>query len=208
MQLKNYLLISLLLLLSMFMLFSCTDDDGNNDIDEFANWQVRNNDYLKLIHDEALCAIGQGGNEWKTFLNFHLNESSKNTINDSIYVKVVKEGEGSAVLHSTDSVKVYYYARLIPSVSYPKGKMIAHSGQSTRVDDIFNKDLSVPTSLDIPSQRDGLSTALQRMHIGDRWIIYVPYSLAFETNSFTIGSVVVPGYSTIIYEVELLSCNH
>jgi len=45
----------------------------------------------------------------------------------------------------------------------------------------------------------GLATALQKMHIGDRWLVYIPYNLGYgESDS---GSV--PAYPTLIFDVTL-----
>ena len=58
---------------------------------------------------------------------------------------------------------------------------------------------------------DGFSTALQNMHIGDRWKVYVPYNLGYGTqdnkNSNT-GAVVVPAYSTLVFDITLVSYHH
>jgi len=39
------------------------------------------------------------------------------------------------------------------------------------------------------------------MHIGDRWIIYIPYTLGYGSRA----SGPIPAFSTLIFEVELLS---
>ena len=40
----------------------------------------------------------------------------------------------------------------------------------------------------------------KRMHVGDRWMIYIPYTLGYGTRT----SGPIPGYSTLLFEVELL----
>lgn len=37
-------------------------------------------------------------------------------------------------------------------------------------------------------------------HVGDRWMIYIPYTLGYGTRT----SGPIPGYSTLLFEVELL----
>ena len=49
----------------------------------------------------------------------------------------------------------------------------------------------------------GWTTALQYMHPGDVWRIYIPYSLAYGESGNSSGSVTIPGYSTLIFDVEL-----
>ena len=46
---------------------------------------------------------------------------------------------------------------------------------------------------------DGLTTALMNMHIGDRWLVYVPYQLGYGVRT----SNYVPAYSTLIFDISL-----
>lgn len=47
---------------------------------------------------------------------------------------------------------------------------------------------------------DGWQIALQKMNLGDRWIIYIPYEKGYGNK--TNGDI--PGFSTLIFDVELL----
>ena len=47
---------------------------------------------------------------------------------------------------------------------------------------------------------EGWQIALQRMHVGDHWIVYIPYAMGYGIKSFDS----IPAYSTLIFEVELL----
>ena len=47
---------------------------------------------------------------------------------------------------------------------------------------------------------EGWQLALQQMHIGDKWVIYIPYTMGY--GSRTSGPI--PAFSTLIFEVELL----
>lgn len=48
---------------------------------------------------------------------------------------------------------------------------------------------------------EGWQQALRQMHVGDRWLIYIPYTLGYGSHS----SGPIPGFSTLVFEVELLS---
>ncbi len=48
---------------------------------------------------------------------------------------------------------------------------------------------------------EGWQQALRQMHVGDRWMIYIPYTLGYGSRS----SGTIPGFSTLVFEVELLS---
>jgi FKBP-type peptidyl-prolyl cis-trans isomerase FklB len=50
---------------------------------------------------------------------------------------------------------------------------------------------------------DGMVTALMKMHIGDRWKVYIPYQLGYGTT--TSSSTSIPGYSTLIFDLTLSS---
>ena len=47
---------------------------------------------------------------------------------------------------------------------------------------------------------DGWQLALQRMRAGDKWIIYIPYTMGYGTRA----SGPIPAFSTLVFEVELL----
>lgn len=47
---------------------------------------------------------------------------------------------------------------------------------------------------------DGWIIALQRMHVGDKWEIYIPAEMGYGKYS-QLG---IPGGSTLIFEIELI----
>ena len=47
----------------------------------------------------------------------------------------------------------------------------------------------------------GWQIALTQMHIGDHWIIYIPYQVGYGTRD----NGPIPAYSTLIFEVELVA---
>ncbi|MDL2223706.1 FKBP-type peptidyl-prolyl cis-trans isomerase [Bacteroidales bacterium OttesenSCG-928-M06] len=55
----------------------------------------------------------------------------------------------------------------------------------------------------------GFSIALQNMVVGDKWRVCIPYHLGYKTtgSSSSTGKVIVPGYSTLFFEIELLEIN-
>ena len=48
---------------------------------------------------------------------------------------------------------------------------------------------------------DGFATALQHMHIGDKWDVYVPWTLAYGTKDYKT----IPAYSVLKFEITLLA---
>lgn len=57
-----------------------------------------------------------------------------------------------------------------------------------------------PDALRLSDVIEGWQVALQKMHVGDKWIIYIPYAMGYGIKSFDS----IPAYSTLIFEVELL----
>ena len=47
---------------------------------------------------------------------------------------------------------------------------------------------------------DGWQIALQQMHVSDKWMIYIPHEMGYGTKT----CAGIPGFSTLIFEVELL----
>ena len=84
-------------------------------------------------------------------------------------------------------------ARSIVTVHY-KGSLI--DGQ------VFDNsyERTCPDALRLSDVIEGWQVALQKMHVGDKWIIYIPYAMGYGIKSFDS----IPAYSTLIFEVELL----
>ncbi len=206
---KHILILSALVLAALPAIVSCSDNDDDK-VNDYRDWQSRNEAYFKTTSATAKKAIqsakqAYGANweqhcEWRTFLSYSLNPTaSSNTPSDSIYVKIVKTGTGSGCPMGSDSIRAFYYGKLIPTDSHPNGYMFDHSGQSTMVSKIFDHNISVPSKFKVTDCVRGFATALQHMHIGDRWIIYVPNKMAYDTERTGI-----PLKSMLIFEVELV----
>lgn len=78
--------------------------------------------------------------------------------------------------------------------------MFDHSGQSTIDSKIFDRTISVPSTFKVTDCVKGFATALQYMHIGDRWRIYIPQQLGYKKSQ----TKDVPAYSTLVFDVELV----
>ncbi|MCH5178423.1 MAG: FKBP-type peptidyl-prolyl cis-trans isomerase [Prevotellaceae bacterium] len=193
------------------LLVSCSESEENASADEYKNWQARNDSYFASVRSRALDAIAlakiaYGDNweqrcDWRAFLSYSREEKAdSNESTDSIFVQIVQRGTGSGYPLGTDNIRVFYLGRLMPTDLHPLGKMFDHSGQSTIVDKIFDRNTARPSDFSVASLTRGFATAVQHMRIGDRWKIYVPYKLGYgKTKTGTI-----PAYSTLVFEVELV----
>ena len=194
-------------LFSLMGFTSCSETENENT--EFANWKSRNASYFSQKRTDALSAItdaktAHGDNwqdncSWRTYLSYSLVDTVKHESTDSVYAEIIKRGTGTVSPFSSDSVRINYRAYLIPSASYENGYIISYSGQSSAYDKVFDHNTATPSAFKVSGVIRGLATALQHMHVGDLWRVYIPHPLAYGTSD----SGTVPGYSVLIYEVEL-----
>jgi len=119
----------------------------------------------------------------KTF--FEENAKKEGVIVDpsGLQYKVVKEGKGVQP-KETDVVKVHY-----------KGSLI----DGTEFDSSYSRN--EPVEFPLNQVIKGWTIGLQKMKVGSKYILYVPYELGYGDNK--VGEK-IPPYSTLIFEVELL----
>lgn len=173
------------------MITSCSEDD--NTVEEFPDWRNRNEAYFNDIYERAR---DNADGSWKLFLNYSLQDTIPTSNDDYIAVQVLEEGTGSGCPMYTDSVLVNYRGRLIPSTSYADGYVFDQS-----YDGEYNPETAVPAQFYVGGLIDGFTTALQHMHIGDVWRVYIPYNLGYGES----GSSSIPGYSTLIFDIALVA---
>lgn len=204
MKLKNLKYLFSLLAI-VFALSSCSEDD--NTVDEYANWQERNEKAFADTLAYANAQIKEGNAQWKVIRQWSLNDQTPNvdasgnktelTYKDCDYivVKVLEEGKGSGCPMYTDSVKVSYSGRLLGTDSYPNGYVFDKSFEGT-----YDKATAQLSTFAVSGLVDGFTTALLNMHIGDHWLVYVPHQLAYGSSGS--GSS-VPAYSMLRFEIVL-----
>ena len=184
-------------MLRMFLIFSfsqclisltsCSDDSSEED--EYANWEERNDAYINKLAQSQMMKI-------KAYTKDPLVGGKSS---DYIYVEVLEEGNGTESPLFTDTIRVAYRGRLIPTTSYPEGIVFDQTYEGNF--DWRTVDVQEFCCSNVVT---GFSTALMHMHIGDRWRIYIPYQLGYGTSS-TKG---IEGCSTLIFEVALVDFWH
>ncbi len=192
-------------MMAVLALSSCSEND--NTTQEFENWQVRNE---KAFTDTLNYARSVNSDEWREILNWSLQNQTPNqtatgtTANlsykdaDYIVVHVLERGSGTTSPMYTDSVRVSYSGRLIPSASYANGYQFDKTYEGT-----YDKQTARTSTMAVSSLVDGFATALLNMHVGDRWMVYIPYQLGYGTSGSSNGSI--PGYSMLRFEITLNS---
>lgn len=101
-----------------------------------------------------------------------------------VLYKVLERGTGTVSPQLSSVVTVHYRGTLI------NGREFDNSWKR-----------SCPEAFRLNQVIEGWQQALRQMHVGDRWLIYIPYTLGYGSRS----SGPIPGFSTLVFEVELLS---
>lgn len=193
-------------MMTVFALSSCSEDD--NTVDEYANWQARNEKAFADTLAYARQQIANGSDEWKVILKWSLQnqtpnkDANGNTVSltykdvDYIVVHVLDKGKGSGCPMYTDSVKVSYRGRMLGTDTYPAGYVFDKTFDGT-----YDKTTAQVATYAVNGLVDGFTTALLNMHIGDRWMVYMPYQLAYGTTQSS--SSTIPAYSMLRFEIVL-----
>lgn len=176
------------------LLASCSESNGDTE-EEFPNWQQTNEAYFDDLYATTQQRIASGDTSWKLLRSWALTDDVPEKPTNYVVVQVLEEGTGSGCPLYSDTVRVHFQGRLLPSVSYPEGKVFSQSFY-----DEYNPATATPTKFAVSALIDGWTTAMQQMHIGDRWRLYLPHQLGYGS---TAGDV--PAYSTLIFDVTLHS---
>ena len=196
----------------LFMLGACSEKEEPNP--EYANWAARNDaafaDSLRTARNAIAQARAKWGDaweqhcDWRVLRNYILGPNAKADSRDSVVVHCLHHGTGSGSPLSTDSVRVAYSGRLIPTANHTTGYLFDHSGTSSDSARIFDPMFAQTNKFAVQGVVPGFGTALQSMRIGDRWRLILPSRLAYgETQVDRI-----PAHSTLIFDVELRSFEH
>ena len=188
----KYILLALILFPFAGMVSSCSEDSEEEG--EYDDWQNRND----------VVTAEWAGSSMKKIICYSKNSAMSGNVGDYIYVEVLESGTGTETPLFTDTCRLAYRGRLIPSKSYPEGYVFDQSYLGD-----FNWN-TIDVARD-ENGRDkvcqdfvpGFTTALMNMHIGDRWRVYIPYQLGY-------GSLAKPtcSYSNLIFDVALVDFWH
>ena len=105
-------------------------------------------------------------------------------ISQGVLVKIIESGNGDRTPRANNVVTVHYKGSLI------NGRVFDNSWERGYPEAFRLSDLIV-----------GWQIALTQMHVGDHWMIYIPYELGYGTRA----SGPIPAYSTLIFEVKLVA---
>ncbi len=170
-------------------LVACSDDDSNSwylPVDEA--WREANvNAFEQRANDEGIEYINSQSN------------------NGRILYKVLKKGEGTEQIYYTSQVECYYKGCFIADEN---GNYIQNRDSVLSQGEVFDSRLREndddPFLFTVGSDVvDGRSTALQHMHEGDIWEVWIPYSLGYGVNGNVDGTDTIKPYTTLVFQIEV-----
>ena len=170
---------------------------GNLAVDDFAQAikDVLEGNQTAISHNEAreivnkyfeeleqkmnAASIEQG----KAFLEENKKRAGIVTLPSGLQYEVLESGKGDSP-KASDNVEVHYTGKLIDGTVFDS-----------------SVERGVPASFGVTQVIPGWVEALQLMHEGDKWRLYIPSDLAYGPNG--AGGVIGPNM-TLIFDVELL----
>lgn len=120
--------------------------------------------------------------EGERFLAENRNKEGVVELPNGLQYKIIKEGTGSKP-SASDRVKVHYRGTLLDGTVFDS-----------------SIDRGEPIVFGVSQVIQGWTEALQLMPVGSKWMLYIPYQLAYGARE----TGPIKPYSTLIFEVELL----
>ena len=124
--------------------------------------------------------------EGEAFLSANKTKEGVVTLPSGLQYRVIKKGSGPSP-KLTDKVTTHYRGTLI---------------DGTEFDSSYSRNQ--PATFPVNGVIPGWTEALQLMHKGDKWQLFIPSELAYGNRA--VGDKIKPG-STLIFEIELLDIN-
>ena len=185
---KKYWHITWMLVVMLFTLAACSDDDENEIVIDEA-WKEIN-----------LAAFDARLQDAKTDTSlFTINSESGN---GQIICKILKKGEGTETIYYTSKVNCYYKGCFVTNED---GEVVADRDSVLTQGEVFdsrlreNGDDKVLFEVDDSGLRDGFATALQHMHEGDIWEVWTPYQLGYGVSGYDD----IKPYTTLVFQIEV-----
>lgn len=124
--------------------------------------------------------------EGQAFLNENKTKEGVKVTASGLQYKVVAAGSGKAP-SATDNVTVHYTGKLVDGTTFDS-----------------SVERGEPATFGVSDVISGWTEALQLMHEGDKWLIYLPSELAYGERG---AGDQIPPHAVLIFEVELLKVN-
>ncbi|WP_294478067.1 FKBP-type peptidyl-prolyl cis-trans isomerase [uncultured Bacteroides sp.] len=180
---KKIYLFSLVLLALAFTACSETEEAT-----KFDNWRSRNEAFIDSLQAVYDTAPDHGG------LEFIIPQINKNV--KIFYKKKIEKETGKSPLF-TETITAYYRGYYIFGEKFDEN----FSGVDPNVNFDNPSQWSVQGFYTSAGAVPGWADILQHMKVGERWMTYIPWQVAYGSS----GNEPIPGYSTLIFDIQLQS---
>lgn len=159
---------------------------------------VLSNGTLKMESNECASVVQQymqlaaenkskkSQEESQVFLEQNKTKEGIKVTASGLQYKVITEGKGNSP-GANDNVTVHYTGKLLDGTVFDS-----------------SVERGEPISLGVSQVIPGWTEALQLMKEGDKWILFIPYNLAYGERG---AGGQIPPYAALIFEVELIKIN-
>lgn len=145
------------------------------------------NEYFAKLEAEMQAEVAKQGEvnrkNGEAFLSENAKREGIKVTESGLQYEVLESGKGDSP-KASDNVEVHYTGKLIDGTVFDS-----------------SVERGVPASFGVTQVIPGWVEALQLMHEGDKWRLYIPSDLAYGPNG--AGGVIGPNM-TLIFDVELL----
>lgn len=145
------------------------------------------NEYFAKLEAEMQAEVAKQGEvnrkNGEAFLSENAKREGIKVTESGLQYEVIESGKGDSP-KASDNVEVHYTGKLIDGTVFDS-----------------SVERGVPASFGVTQVIPGWVEALQLMHEGDKWRLYIPSDLAYGPNG--AGGVIGPNM-TLIFDVELL----
>lgn len=145
------------------------------------------NEYFAKLEAEMQAEVAKQGEvnrkNGEAFLTENAKREGIKVTESGLQYEVLESGKGDSP-KASDNVEVHYTGKLIDGSVFDS-----------------SVERGVPASFGVTQVIPGWVEALQLMHEGDKWRLYIPSDLAYGPNG--AGGVIGPNM-TLIFDVELL----
>ena len=182
--------------------------EETEEVGRYDNWRARNDAFI----DSLALVFEQGTDPSLQRFNLLVNPS------DYIYYKAKTPVESEA--QNTDP-EVYGHRPTYGAtvrVYYKGVNMLGerfdgfygdnpNTGSDSEVN--VNEGETNPVSFSMSSLVTGWQETLQRMTVGERWEVFIPWEYGYGSRDQedTSGNVTIRGYSTLIFDIQLLDAD-
>ncbi len=193
---KKYILLSLLFTQCLLLFTSC---DETEEVNKYADWRNRNEAFI-----DSLKSVYDAKTDPELIQIIPYAEK-----NYPIYAKKLKTVTSGETPLYTDSVYTYYKGMLINEAVFGAATTPRYYTKLYQSLDVFDKNFEgeepnafeSPTKFFVNGVVAGWREVLQRMKVGERWEVYIPWQQGYGSSV----SGTIPAYSTLIFDVNLVS---